>query len=179
MSAERLLPGLLAVLLVTANLLPGEAVEWRRGAIGHFELWRLWTGQFCHWSPLHLTGNLAALAALAVVIGRPARRWLAALPVAAPLLSLFLLLAAPTLERYRGLSGLLGVLIVGAALEGGTPGRLIAVAYVAKLAFDATGGAASTLLPDGIAVAWAAHLGGLLIGMALAGAFRLSRATTR
>ena len=179
MAAERPLLAALGALVAIGGALPGDDVEWRRDALAQGELWRLWTGQFCHWSPLHLAGNLAALAALAVVIGRPARRWLAALPVAAPLLSLFLLLAAPTLERYRGLSGLLGVLIVGAALEGGTPGRLIAVAYVAKLAFDAAGGAASTLLPDGIAVARAAHLGGLLIGMALAGAFRLSRATTR
>ena len=44
-----------------------------------------------------------------------------ALPLAAPLLSLFLLVAAPALESYRGLSGLVGVLVVGAVLTGGGP----------------------------------------------------------
>lgn len=67
MSAERLLLGVLAMLVTAANLLPGEAVEWRREAIAHFELWRLWTGQFCHWSLPHLAGNLAAVVAIGVI----------------------------------------------------------------------------------------------------------------
>lgn len=173
MSAERLLLGLLAMLLVTANLLPGDAVEWRRGAIGHDEPWRLWTGQFCHWSGLHLAGNLAAAAAIGVIAGRPVRRWLAALPLVAPLLSLFLLVAAPGLESYRGLSGLVGVLVAAAVVEGGTPGRLLGIVYLGKLVFDAATGSGSALLPAGIGVTWAAHLGGLLIGAALAVAFRI------
>lgn len=179
MSVERALLGLLAMLLVTANLLPGEAIEWRREAIAHGELWRLWTGQLCHWSRPHLAGNLAAAAAIGVIAGRPVRRWLVALPLAAPLLSLFLLLAAPGLESYRGLSGLVGVLVVGAVLEGGTPGRMLGVVYLGKLVFDATTGSGSALLPAGIDVTWAAHLGGLLIGAALAVAFRLHDAPTR
>lgn len=63
------------MLVTAANLLPGEAVEWRREAIAHFELWRLWTGQFCHWSLPHLAGNLAAVVAIGVIAGRPIRRW--------------------------------------------------------------------------------------------------------
>ena len=55
------------MLVTAANLLPGEAVEWRREAIAHFELWRLWTGQFCHWSLPHLAGNLAAVVAIGVI----------------------------------------------------------------------------------------------------------------
>ena len=173
MSLERALLGLLAMLLVAANLLPGEAVEWRRQAIAHGEPWRLWTGQFCHWSGLHLAGNLAAAVAIGVIVGKPVRRWLAALPLAAPLLSLFLLIAAPGLESYRGLSGLVGVLVAAAVVEGGTPGRLLGVAYLGKLVFDAATGSGSALLPAGIDVTWAAHLGGLLIGAALAVAFRI------
>lgn len=179
MPAERVLLALLAVLVATANLLPGDAVEWRRDAIGHGELWRLMTGQLCHWSGLHLAGNLAAVAAIGVIAGRPIRRWLAALPLAAPLLSLFLLIAAPELESYRGLSGLVGVLVAGAVLEGGTPGRLLGVAYLGKLVFDAATGSGSALLPAGIEVTWAAHLGGVLIGTALALAFRLQDEPTR
>jgi membrane associated rhomboid family serine protease len=49
-------------------------------------------------------------------------------------------------------------------LEGGTPGRLLGVAYLGKLVFDAATGSGSALLPAGIDVTWAAHLGGLLIG---------------
>ena len=143
-------------------------MEYDRSAIFRGELWRLWTGQFCHWSPLHLAGNLAAVVGLAVVAGWPIRRWLVWLPLAAPLLSLFLLAAVPDLSRYRGLSGLVALLVVGAAAEGGAIGRILAAAYLVKLAFDAASGASSPLLPEGIVTAWPAHLGGLLLGLALA-----------
>ena len=172
MPAERLGLALLALLVAAVNLLPGETVEWRREAIGRGELWRLWSGQLCHWSLAHLAGNLAAMAAVGVIAGRPVRRCLAALPLAAPLLSLFLLVAAPGLDSYRGLSGLVGVLVVGTVLEGGGPGRLLGLAYLGKLAFDAGTGGGSALLPAGITVTWQAHLCGLLIGAALAMAFR-------
>lgn len=117
--------------------------------------------------------------AIGVIAGRPIRRWLAALPLAAPLLSVYLLVAVPGLDSYRGLSGLVGVLVAGAVLEGGTPGRLLGVAYLGKLVFDAATGSTSALLPAGIEVTWAAHLGGLLIGIALAVAFRLQRRSTQ
>ena len=104
-----------------------------RQAVAEGQLWRLWTGQFCHWSVLHLAGNLAAAVAICVIAGRPIRSWFTALPLVAPLLSLFLLVAVPGLERYRGLSGLVAMLVVGAAIEGGLVGRILAVAYLAKL----------------------------------------------
>lgn len=173
MPAERAGLVLLAALLLIANLLPSEAMELSRKAVGDGQLWRLWTGQFCHWSPLHLAGNLAAVVAICVIAGKPIVRWLALLPLAAPLLSAFVLAATADLERYRGLSGLVAVLVVGAAVEGGFVGRLLAVAYLAKLGFDALTGGSSALLPDGITVAWPAHLGGLLLGLAAAGWFKL------
>lgn len=169
--------GLPAGLLLVASLLPGEAMELNRQAVAEGQLWRLWTGQFCHWSMLHLAGNLAAVAAICVIAGRPIRSWLAALPVMAPLLSLLLLITAPALEHYRGLSGLIAVLVVGAAVEGRHVGRLLAAAYVAKLGFDAFTGSQSALLPEGIAVAWPAHLGGLLLGLATAGWLHMRRNT--
>ena len=171
MRAESRLLVLSAALVIVSNLLPAHLVEYERAALADGEAWRLWTGQFCHWSPVHLAGNLAALAAVAIVTGRPARRWLALLPVAAPLLSVFLLVAAPELQRYRGLSGLVALLVVGASVEGGTIGRLLGLAYLAKLAFDATTGSRSVLLPEGIVTAWPAHLGGLLLGLLAAIAF--------
>lgn len=171
MPARQLLLALLAGLLAFANLMPGESMQYDRNAITGGEIWRLWTGQLCHWSILHLLGNLAAVAALTVIAGKPLLRWLALLPVAAPLLSLTLLSLLPELQRYRGLSGLVAVLVVGAAMDGGVIGRLAALVWVAKLGFDAVTGTPSPLLPAGIATIWQAHLAGLLLGLAAAAGF--------
>jgi rhomboid family GlyGly-CTERM serine protease len=169
---SRLLVAPLAFVLV-ANLLPAKLMEFNRSAIFGGQLWRLWTGQFCHWSILHLAGNLAAVAGLALVAGKPISRWLILLPIAAPLLSLFLLATTPDLEHYRGLSGLVVMLVVGAAIEGGTVGRILALAWVGKLAFDVFDGTPSLLLPDGIVTSWQAHVGGLLAGIVCAAGLRL------
>ncbi len=171
-SENRLLLVPLGFVLV-ANLLPAELMEFDRSAIVGGQLWRLWTGQFCHWSTLHLTGNLAAIAGLALVAGKPVYRWLILLPIAAPLLSLFLFVTTPELEHYRGLSGLVAMLVVGAAVEGGTIGRILALAWIGKLAFDIFTGTPSPLLPDGIVTSWQAHVGGLLLGLLAAAGFRL------
>lgn len=171
MPARQLLLALLVGLLAFANLMPGESMQYDRDAIAGGEIWRLWTGQLCHWSILHLLGNLAAVAALTVIAGKPLLRWLALLPVAAPLLSLTLLSLLPELQRYRGLSGLVALLVVGVAMEGGMIGRLTALAWVAKLGFDAYSGTPSPLLPAGISTTWQAHLAGLLLGLAAAAGF--------
>lgn len=171
-SENRLLLVPLGFVLV-ANLLPAELMEFDRSAIIDGRWWRLWTGQFCHWSTLHLAGNLAAIAGLSLVAGKPIRRWLLLLPVAAPLLSLFLFVTLPELESYRGLSGLVAMLVIGTALEGGTIGRILAMAWIGKLAFDIFTGTPSPLLPDGIVTSWQAHVGGLLLGLLAAAGFRL------
>ncbi len=160
-------------LLLVSNLLPASSVEYARNAIASGQWWRLWTGQFCHWSALHLIGNLAAVAGLVLVAGKPIRRWLVLLPVAAPLLSLFLMATTPELEHYRGLSGLVAMLVVGAAIEGGTVGRILAIAWIGKLGFDIFSGTPSPLLPEGIVTSWQAHLGGLLAGLITAAGLRL------
>ncbi|MBT9496339.1 MAG: rhombosortase [Zoogloea sp.] len=159
--------------IVVANLLPADLMEFNRPAILGGQLWRLWTGQFCHWSTLHLAGNLAAIAGLALVAGKPICRWLVLLPVAAPLLSLFLLATTPEMEHYRGLSGLVAMLVVGASLEGGTIGWILAIAWIGKLTFDIFSGTPSPLLPDGIVTSWQSHVGGLLLGLLAAAGFRL------
>lgn len=178
MHTEALLTGTAIVLLVLANLLPADAMAWSRDALARGELWRLWTGPFSHWSAPHLAGNLAAAAALGLLIGAPARRWIAVLPLAAPLLSAFLLIGAPALQHYRGLSGLLGVLVVGAAVDGGRTGRLVAGLYLAKLAFDTVAGHSSPLLPPDVTVTWQAHLGGVLLGLLAAATFHIRHRPT-
>ena len=179
MRTERnVLLAITAGLVLVSNLLPGDGVEYDRAALAHGELWRLWSGQFCHWSALHLFGNLAALAGVAIIAGQAIRRWLALLPVAAPLLSAFLLITAPALEHYRGLSGLVALLVVGAAVDGGIIGRVLGLAYLGKLFFDATTGSPSALLPEGIVTAWPAHLGGILLGLVAALGFRWQASQT-
>lgn len=161
----------LAGLFVIAGLMPSESMQFDRQAILGGELWRLWTGQFCHWSSLHLAGNMAALAALSLIGGRGMRRWLALLPVISPLLSLTLLGLLPELQHYRGASGLVAVLAIGVATEGGLIGCLVAVAWLAKLIIDALYEVGSPLLPAGITTTWQAHLAGSLLGLAIAAGF--------
>lgn len=178
MPAERPLLALLVSLFALSNLMPGESMQLDRDAIADGEIWRLWTGQLCHWSSLHRVGNLAAIAALAVIAGRPLLRWLALLPLAAPLLSLALLGLLPELQTYRGLSGLVAMLVVGVAVDGGRIGRVAGLAWGAKLAFDAISGTPSPLLPAGIATTWQAHLAGFVLGLAAAmGFLHLDRKT--
>ncbi len=166
--SRRLLLICTASLAILSNLLPPDLMEYDREAIVSGQLWRLWTGQFSHWSSLHLIGNLAAAALVIVIGGRAMRDWLSLVPAVAPLLSMFIWFAAPAIAHYRGMSGLVAFLVTGAAVEGGVAGRLLGVAYVAKLGFDVAVGGGPTLLPDGIAVAWPAHLGGIIIGAAVA-----------
>lgn len=165
-------------LVLVCNVLPVNLVEYDRSAIIQGEWWRLLSGQFCHWSALHLFSNLAALAGVTIIAGRGIRRWLALLPLAAPLLSAFLLIAAPALEHYRGLSGLVALLVVGTAVEGGVIGRVLGLAYLGKLVFDATTANPSALLPEGIVTAWQAHLGGILLGLVAAFGFRCQASQT-
>ena len=106
-----------------------------------------------------------------MIAGKPLQRWLALLPLAAPLLSLALLSLLPELQAYRGLSGLVAMLVVGVAMDGGIIGRVTALAWAAKLGFDAYSGTPSPLLPAGIATTWQAHLAGLLLGVAAAAGF--------
>ena len=46
--------------------------------------------------------------------------------------------------------------------DGGLIGRVLALAWGAKLAFDAIAGTPSPFLPEGIATTWQAHLAGFL-----------------
>lgn len=157
-----------ASLAILSNLLPSGLMEYDRDAILGGQLWRLWSGQFCHWSSIHLIGNLVAATLIVIIGGRAMGDWLSLVPAVAPLLSMFIWFAAPAIAYYRGMSGLVAFLVTGAAVEGGVAGRLLGVAYVAKLGFDAAVGGGPTLLPDGIAVAWPAHLGGIVIGAGVA-----------
>ncbi len=168
MPPERSLPGLLilsAGLLILANLLPGAWMQLEAAPLAQAAYWRLWTGQFCHWSIPHLLANLLAVAGLGWVAGRRLLPGLALLPLVAPLLSLGLLLV-PELGAYRGSSGLVAFLLGTLVRDPRGPVRLLILGFGAKMLLDASMHTPSPFLPADIQTTWQAHLGGLLLGFA-------------
>lgn len=150
------------------------SLAWERDAILAGQWWRLWTGHLVHFGMAHaFTDALVLLAAGSIVERRIGSvRLLRRLVLAAPLISL-LLLAAPGLIEYRGASSLGAMLAVAAALacwpQAGqwrpailAGGAAFAVATTSH-AFDA--GIAWSSLPQGVAVAWQAHLLGAACGI--------------
>ena len=90
-----------------------------RAAILTGQGWRLWTGHLVHYTPSHLFWNLAVFlpagAWLERVFPRSARWFLL---LAAPAISLVLLLGDTALQHYGGLSGIAtGVLVLLALLR--------------------------------------------------------------
>jgi rhomboid family GlyGly-CTERM serine protease len=154
------------------------------------EPWRWWTATFVHYGIGHLLANLAGCAVLAAfgAAARLDRRWTLAWAAAWPLGHL-LLLEAPQLAHYGGLSGLLhaGVAIVAVALltdhppvQPGQPhatlrrrraiGAAVAMGLLIKILLEQAGdGAPAPGLAMAVNVATAAHLSGALSGAVCAG----------
>jgi rhomboid family GlyGly-CTERM serine protease len=169
-----------ALACVALALLP-EAVAshlaYDRGAILSGQLWRLWSGHFVHFSMQHALADalvLFSMGALAEPVAGT-RRLALALALGAPLISLGLLAVAPALVEYRGASGLAVMLAVAAGgLLWHASARwkaaiaVIAIAFAAKTLCEASGlSFDATTLPDGVAVAWQAHVLGALLGALL------------
>ncbi|MEO8299404.1 MAG: rhomboid family intramembrane serine protease [Burkholderiales bacterium] len=178
----------LAALILVLTWLPAtlqQQAALQRDVLASGQLWQLWSGQVVHWSALHAAADALGVAAagwLAGALYGPARvaRWLLA---AAPLLSLGILACQPELASYRGASGLvvgLGSLAWVGLWRTATVRRrwlvLVALAFVFKLALAWHAVAmglpvAGFGLPEGVSVAWSAHVLGALLGLA-AGALR-------
>lgn len=170
-----------------ATLLPSDVLDWQptRAAA---EPWRALTAAWVHWSPLHLLANLAGVAVVAafgLAAGLPPRAALAWL-LAWPLTQLGLLLLAPSLPHYGGLSGVLhaGAAVLGLALTAaGRPARerhiglALLLGLALKLALEQPLGAPLRQVEGwDIAIAPAAHLSGALAGAICALLLRPSRA---
>lgn len=172
-----------SALLASASLL-GFAI----GATGTWALraggppWQLLSAGLAHWNALHLGGNLAGLALIALLGQRAGLRapdalaWLAAGPLAHALL----VMLQPQLPPYAGLSAWLHAGVVIAALgllaQPGRPRRIgaaIAAGLLAKLALEAPWG---PLLREndwwGGATLPLAHAAGALAGLLSAGLLR-------
>lgn len=90
-----------------------------RSLISNGQVWRIWTGHIVHFTPGHLGWDLAVFLPAGCWLERlkpGCARWFYLLgPI---LISAFLFIFDPTLERYAGLSGLAtGVLVLLAVLQ--------------------------------------------------------------
>lgn len=140
-----------------------------------------------HYSPQHLAANLAGcavVAAFGMAARLPTRALLAA--AAAWPLTQVLLLWAPSLSRYGGLSGLLHAavavaavaLVVGGATRERWIGAAVWLGLLAKVGMEAPwAGAVQTVPGWDIPVAVAAHASGLVSGSFMMGLVALYAAT--
>ena len=118
-SAAGRLPGaslLLSILAVLFYYVPGagDLLEYSRQALAQGEIWRLVSSHWTHWSSEHLLWDVVAFGVLAALceqqFGR--RLLLTSLAVAAVAIPVAIWLVEPTMESYRGLSGLDSTLFV-------------------------------------------------------------------
>lgn len=182
-ASARLTLRVATALAVTAALLaatPSSIAAWlefNRGALEAGQLWRLWTAHLVHFSPWHAAIDIAVLFIIATLAEQMvgSRRVLIAAGAGAPVIALGLYLLVPEMTVYRGssaLSYLLGTLLAVAWWRLQARLRpLIALAVLGvgvKLLLDVLAPAAATIsLPEGIRVAWQAHL--LAVMLALIG----------
>lgn len=172
-------PGLtLLVLCLLPLLLPERVTAWleyRREAVLAGEVWRLWSGHFVHYASVHAALDGAACLILAMGLQRAGAGagLLLKLAAIAPVVLLAILLAVPDMTHYRGASGLAMALLAALLLTlwRAEPRWRIGLAVfmaalLAKLMADALGySPVGSSLPDGIRVAWQAHVAGLVCGL--------------
>lgn len=144
-----------------------------RGAVAAGQYWRLWSGHAVHYGLVHAAVNAAALAMLLAWLGCGRCLALGAL-VCLPMLGAAILWLEPALAQYRGASGVvvgLGALAWCQAWQLRRTGRamllLLAGVLLTKLVWESWPGRAVTSgsLPEGVSLAWSAHLAGLVLGL--------------
>jgi rhomboid family GlyGly-CTERM serine protease len=128
---------------------PDHALLYSREAVRQGEVWRLWTGNWIHFSTSHLIWNLVALtlAGTWLEARQPGWLWRYTL-IAAPLISLSLLAFEPAMLGYGGLSGLatgvvtlLGLALLAAPAANRPLGLGLLALVAAKLVIDPLHGA--------------------------------------
>lgn len=168
---------LLAIACIALTLIPEtvqQVLAYDRNAILAGEVWRLWTGHLVHFSHTHALVDGIVLYVMASLAEREfgSRSLACALALAALVISLVLLAFVPSLQEYRGASGIAVLVAVMAVTTVWHDERnhafvmLIAAAYALKTLVDALSLApSSTVLPLGVNVAWQAHVCGAIAGV--------------
>jgi rhomboid family GlyGly-CTERM serine protease len=167
---------LLALACVGLAFVPAgvqSLLAYDRHALLTGEVWRLWTGHLVHFSWKHALADGIVLAAMARLAEQEfgSRRLACTLAVAAPVISLVMLLFVPALYEYRGASAIAVVVGVVAAAALWRDERwhafviLAASAYVLKTIMDAlSADVGSSILPAGVNGMWQAHACGAIAG---------------
>ncbi len=187
---------LLSALVFAHDLVAGPAAAWApllewRAADAWRQPWRAWTSALVHYSPQHLAANLAGCAVVAA-FGTAARLPVRAIVAAAAAwpLTQILLLWAPSLSAYAGLSGVLHAavavaavaLVLGGAARQRWIGAAVWLGLLVKVVLEAPwSGAVQTVPGWDIPVAVAAHASGLISGsfmMGLVALYSASRSST-
>lgn len=152
------------------------ALRYERSALESGEWWRLLSAHFVHLGWPHTALNVVALLLLAAIFGPVgrARDWLIVIIAAALAIDLGLYVAAPGIDWYVGLSGVLhGLYAAGVGMMGRVRPRFalaLAVGLVIKLTVEQIGGPlTATAALTGGEVVTAAHLFGAIGGLAAEG----------
>ena len=171
--------GTIMALAAVVILLPetvADRLMYQRLAVLEGQWWRLLTAHWVHLDRAHLLINMAGLAAVLLVLGRflSLSSLLLATVLGGLAVSLGLLILAPQIPWYVGLSGLVSGIWAAAAVRGMLWRNWLGFAAVAllaaKLVWEQMEGAPASLTAElGDAVIVDAHLygmfGGLLAGL--------------
>lgn len=167
--------GLLALACLAAHLASlAPPFAYDRAGIMSGEIWRLWTGHLVHFSTRQLVLDVGMLVVAGWLVERVwgSRTTARVVVLGMPALSLGLLVSAPHLLEYRGVSGIVVLLALAAASAvwerqpRARPGLLLlGLALAVKTLLDALGVSAGLGgLPPAVRVAWQAHLVGAVLG---------------
>jgi rhomboid family GlyGly-CTERM serine protease len=188
------LPWVTAIILggaIVATAWPAAVatLEFERDRVMAGELWRLWTAHLVHFGWSHAGWNALVFALTGGWAERlmPARTRLL-YAVAAPVIGLALLIFAPALQRYAGLSGVAAAtvaLLALSRLNRPEPGerwfwRMVLVALLAKMVFELASGQPvfARFADTDIHTVPLAHLAGVLVAVALPVPSRATRVVT-
>jgi rhomboid family GlyGly-CTERM serine protease len=161
-----------ASVVVQLSSVLAAALVFDRVAVGEGELWRIATSSVVHFSWMHLAGDALALVIASWLLdGRRMREVLALLGGAAVASGLAVLLLAPELRWYGGLSGIAHAAVVYGALLGVCGSRprrvlsvLVLVLIAAKLIVDAS---VTRHLTSDVIIANTSHWGAIIFALIL------------
>jgi rhomboid family GlyGly-CTERM serine protease len=153
-----------------------------RAALDAGQIWRLWTGHWAHFSPSHLVWNLVVLLTVGTWLERLRPGLLLRhVVIAAPFISVALMIFEPPLRLYGGLSGLATGVAVLLCLHHLRLATLARPLWIGVLALVAAKSIHDVFFPGSLLVGYAhaavqpsttAHLAGAVVAVLLDAATR-------